>query len=200
MIDSLINETLLSQSLTYTSYRELIDSLFEQGKVTGTYQSASMLNYTKMNLTRMKRHEKTTVVPESLVRVTRGLSRKLILLTLTEGWCGDAAQSLPVLQKICETSDNLEMRLLLRDEHPEVMDAYLTNGARSIPKVVGLDAATLEEVFVWGPRPLPAARLREEMLRDGADGNTIAEAIHKWYAADKNNSLFAEFEAILKEA
>ncbi|MCC5925433.1 MAG: thioredoxin family protein [Bacteroidetes bacterium] len=195
-----ITPHLVANAMSYTEYKSLVQNLFDEGKVTGPHQSESLHNYTKMNLARVRRHEKTTIVPESTSRLARGLQRKLIFFTISEGWCGDAAQTLPVIQKICELSEMLEMKVILRDEHLDVMDAYLTNGSRSIPKVIVLDEETLDELAYWGPRPQPAEALRLELKEKDVSGNHTAEALHKWYAADKSKSLFAEMDTILTTA
>ncbi|KPQ00537.1 MAG: Thioredoxin [Bacteroidetes bacterium HLUCCA01] len=189
---------ILEQAMDYQAYKKLIEDLFSQGLVTGPQQSESLTNYTKMNLVRMKRLEKTTVVPEDIVKCTQTLNRPVVFLTITEGWCGDAAQIIPVVQKICDTTPLLSMRFILRDENPEIMDHYLTNGARSIPKIIGLDAETLREYFVWGPRPEPAGKVRTDLIQQGASGKEVAEALHRWYAKDQSAAIFSEFEAILR--
>lgn len=200
LMTTTITPELIAQSMSYTEYKTLVETLHQEGKVTGLQQSESLHNYTKMNLARIRRHEKTTVIPESTSGLVSRFSKKVFFLTISEGWCGDAAQTLPIFQKVCELSDNLEMKVILRDEHLEIMDAYLTNGARSIPKVIGLEADTLKELFVWGPRPEAAALLRTSLIEQGLGGKDIAEALHKWYASDKSQSLFGEIDTILTGA
>jgi thioredoxin-like negative regulator of GroEL len=118
---------------------------------------------------------------------------------ITEPWCGDAAQCVPVLEKLVLAVGGIETFYMLRDEHLEIMDAYLTNGGRAIPKLICLDADG-QEIFTWGPRP---AVIQEVMNRLKAEGITeiseIVEGIQKAYNEDKQNGIYQEFEALLQQ-
>jgi hypothetical protein len=108
------------------------------------------------------------------------------LLVLAEDWCGDASNTIPFLEKFVERVPGLELRVLRRDEHPEVMDQYLTNGARSIPVVVVLDAE-YREVGHWGPRP---RELQEWVMANRAviPKQDLYPQVRRWYARDKGES------------
>jgi hypothetical protein len=112
------------------------------------------------------------------------------LLVLAEDWCGDASNTIPVLAKLVEQVPGLELRVLRRDEHPEVMDQYLTNGSRSIPIVIALDA-DFRELGHWGPRP---AELQAWVLANWHSmpkGELYPQA-RKWYARDRGESTLRE--------
>lgn len=184
---------------TYEAYRKLIDDLLLEGKVTGASQSDSLIKYTELNVHRMKRHEKTTKLPDELRQIAGEVDRNVIWVAITEGWCGDAAQSLPVIAQIADLSPKVDFRLILRDDNPEVMDAYLYNGTKSIPIVVGYDRDTHEELFVWGPRPQPAAELMSELKKDeSVTYGQRSEQIHAWYAKDRSKKIIMEFQQILQ--
>ncbi|MDP4807007.1 MAG: thioredoxin family protein, partial [Crocinitomicaceae bacterium] len=159
---------------------------------------APYVYYTKLNLQRMKRLNKTVDVPAQLVELYKQKANEWRWITITEPWCGDAAQCVPVIEKLAQAIGGIQSQYLLRDEHPEIMDAYLTNGGRSIPKLICLDAEG-REVFTWGPRP---DVIQEVMNRLKADGVTeiseIVEAIQKAYNDDKQNGIYQEFEVLLK--
>ena len=185
--------------MTYAEYIKLIDDLLLDGKTTGENQSEAMFSYGKLNRQRMHRLEKTVLLDESLTEKARKTGRKQIWLILTEGWCGDAAQNIPVIEKIAAASDNIETRYVLRDENLELMDEYLTNNARSIPKLIALDALNLEEIGTWGPRPAAAMDLFIELKHQGLEKPLIMENLQRWYIADKNHSIQTEFEKLLEE-
>ena len=187
----------IEKSMTYAEYIKLIDDLLLDGKTTGTNQSEAMFNYGKLNRQRMHRLEKTVLIGESLREAVRGSQRKMIWLIVTEGWCGDAAQNIPTIEKIASESDNIETRYVLRDENLELIDAYLTNNARSIPKLIALDAETLAEIGTWGPRPQAAMDYFLKMKKEGLEKPQMMENIQRWYLADKEKSLQAEFEVLL---
>jgi hypothetical protein len=189
----------IEKSMTFAEYIKLIDDLLLDGKTTGTNQSDAMFNYGKLNRQRMHRLEKTVLLNESLAEKARKIERKQIWLVITEGWCGDAAQNIPIIEKIAAASDNVETRYVLRDENLELMDAYLTNNARSIPKLIALDADSLEEIGIWGPRPQSAMDLFIELKHQGLEKPLIMENLQRWYIADKNQSIQAEFENLLDE-
>lgn len=189
----------IEKSMTYAEYIKLIDDLLLDGKTTGANQSYEMYNYGKLNRQRIHRLEKTVKLHDSLIEKARNNQRKMIWLIITEGWCGDAAQNIPTIEKIAAESDLIETRYILRDENPELIDAYLTNNARSIPKLIAFEAETLEELGTWGPRPQAAMDLFYELKKSGLEKPPIMEKIQRWYLADKEKSLQTEFENLLSE-
>lgn len=123
----------LSDSRSYPEYRSFLTELLAEGKTTGPNQSDFYIEIATLNQQRMNRLDNRTKLVPELMKSLDGLDRPYTFLVLTEGWCGDAAQIVPVLNKIVEYSPNLEMRLILRDEHLELMDLFLTDNGRSIP-------------------------------------------------------------------
>ena len=189
----------IEKSMTYAEYIKLIDDLLLDGKTTGPNQSEAMFNYGKLNRQRMHRLEKTVELKDSLKEEAQSVKRKMIWLIITEGWCGDAAQNIPIIEKIAAENPNIETRYVLRDENTELMDAYLTNNARSIPKMIALDAKTLEEIGTWGPRPLAAMEHFYEMRNQGLEKPKMMENMQRWYLSDKEQSIQKEFEILLGE-
>jgi len=196
--DQIITPEIIDQAMDYEAYRSMIDDLLEEGKTTGTNHSDAMIDYTKMNVQRMKRLDKQVELSESLQEELEALDRKRIWLVLTEAWCGDAAQNVPVIAKMAEQTDNIDLKFILRDENLEIMDEYLTNGGRSIPKLVCLDAETLDELGSWGPRPVEAQQKAMQWKKDESiSKEEWAEKLHKWYASDKTEQLQDEFEELI---
>lgn len=186
----------IDKALNYKAYRGLIDELLEQNRATGDYQpeGIDIIHYTKMNVQRMNRWDKTTKILPELLKTIEGISQKWIWLVLTEGWCGDAAQNIPALVKMAAQNQNIQIKFLLRDENLEIMDTYLTDGGRSIPKLICLKQETLEEIGTWGPRPTEV----QQMVNDYKENPTgtyqeFTEKLHKWYANDKTHSLQKDF-------
>ncbi len=198
-ITGTISPELIRESLTYVQYRTLISDLLAEGKTTGENHSDAMLNYTRMNVRRMERWDKTVVVSAELQEKMAQIETPQTWLVLTEAWCGDAAQSIPFMVKAASYSPLVDIRFILRDEHPEVMDAYLTNGGRSIPKLIALRNENLEELFTWGPRPqvLQQQYLAYREDPKGLSQEAFIESIHLWYAKDKNANIDAEFLTLI---
>lgn len=123
----------------------------------------------------------------------------MIWLVITEAWCGDAAQNIPPIEKIANLNDRIETRYILRDENTELMDQFLTSGSRSIPKLIALDADTLDVLGTWGARPEAAQKLYYELKEKGAEKAAIMEHLQRWYNADRTLSLQNEFVNLLAE-
>lgn len=120
--------------------------------------------------------------------------RQLRLLVLAEDWCGDASNSIPFLAKWAEQASGVELRIIRRDEHPEVMDRYLTNGSRSIPIIIVLDQ-DFAELGHWGPRP---GVLQEWVLQNkgSVPKAELYPQIRKWYARDRGETTLREILAV----
>lgn len=187
----------IEKSMTYAEYLKLIDDLLLEGKTTGENQSEAMFGYGKLNRQRMKRLEKTVEMNDSLKEKARSVRTNQIWLILTEGWCGDAALNIPIIEKIAAENANIETRYLLRDENLELMDKYLTFNARSIPKLICLNAETFEEIGTWGPRPQAAMDYYFEMKHQGLEKPQMMENMQRWYLTDGNQSIQSEFESLL---
>lgn len=187
----------LQKSLTYEAYKQRIENLLAEGKATGPEQSASLTHYSQLNMQRMHRVEKTIqVLPEVAQQIDRVIHLQ-VWLVLTEGWCGDAAQSLPVVNALAKINPNIQLRILLRDENPELMDRYLTNGvSRSIPKLIAFDPATGTELFTWGPRPTALQESFYGMRSEGLPYDVIKEALQRWYNTDKTVTIQRELAAL----
>ena len=197
-MEQLIREK-VEQSMTYAAYKELMANLVAEGKTTGPNQSESMANYTKMNEKRMKRLDKTFQVSEELLQAVADLDKDYIWLVITEAWCGDAAQTVPIIQKVAEGSDKIELRVVLRDEHPELMEKFLTDGAKSIPKLIIIDKESMQVEQDWGPRPAPAQEmLMEFKANPDLTYSEFSLNLQKWYNQDKGLTTQAELKETLK--
>lgn len=190
----------LATAISYPQYRDLIDKLLTEGKTTGQGHPESFVEYTRLNVTRMERLDKTVALTNDLLNLLNGLKRRYIWLVITEAWCGDAAQNLPVLHLMAKQAPNIDLKLVLRDENPELMDEYLTNGSRSIPKLIILDAETLQELGTWGPRPAATLPLLKAYKADpNKTHEEFAKEIQLWYAKDRTLSTQHEIMAKLQE-
>lgn len=184
--------------MSYEKYYILIKGLLQEGKTTGNDQSDRYLKYAKLNFQRMKRVYRTTTVQEDLKNAINNIAKNQIWIVLTEGWCGDAAQSLPAIAKIAELSEKIDLHILLRDENTNIMDAYLTNGSRSIPKLIAIDKITSRELFTWGPRPKEIQEMFiEHNTNPTASDGEFNEHLHRKYTLDKTHSLQEEILGIL---
>jgi len=185
-----IQET-LPAALSYTQYLEHIQN--EMVKEPANEEEKMMQDYTKLNATRINRLDKRQEVPKDIKDKIESISKNIYWIVLTEGWCGDAAQSVPVLNKLQELNSHIEMKLVLRDENLELMDRYLTNGGRSIPKLIIYDPETEKVLGTWGPRPAAAAKLLlDYKAKHGVIDGPIKQELQLWYNKNKGQDLMEE--------
>lgn len=188
-----------TNSLAYNDYLTLIDEKIAQKASTGHEQNQMLTDFTKLNRARMKRLDKTQQILPELEIITKEITEKQVWLVLTESWCGDAAQNVPVLEKLAEMNPLIDLRLVLRDDNDELMQKYLTNGGKSIPKLIAVSADLEKELFTWGPRPA-AAQVEVKRLLDenGGFNEKVKEGIQIWYNHDKGISMQHELMELLK--
>jgi hypothetical protein len=188
----------LAAAYTYQAYRQLIDGLLAEGKTTGPEQSERLVEFTELNVQRMRRLDKTVRLQPVLAAAAAGLSQNYLWLIITEGWCGDAAQLVPVFEAVAAASNgHITTRYVLRDEHPNLIDQYLTDGGRAIPKLLMLNPETLTEITHWGPRPTPARALVRRLKAEGMPHDDFIRELHTWYAHDRTQTTQAELLALL---
>ncbi len=194
----MVTEKEINQALSYKQYINLLEDLVAQGKSTGATQSADYVYFNKLNLQRMLRLKKTLVLQNDLISALKQIKNHFIWVVLTEGWCGDAAQIVPVLAGITEECPNIQLKVLLRDQNLDLMDQYLTGTSRSIPKMICVEQETLTEKFVWGPRPAEAQAFMLLLKRQQTTSSEKSLLIQKWYNTDKTQSLQKELLLLIQ--
>ncbi|MBV9110341.1 MAG: thioredoxin family protein [Gemmatimonadetes bacterium] len=139
-------------------------------------------------------------MPEWASRAAAAAGGEWKLLVISEDWCGDASNTVPVIARLAEALPNVEMRVIKRDEHPELMDRHLTNGSRSIPLAIVL-RPDWSVAGQWGPRPseLQAFVLREKKAALRPTGE-IYRDVRQWYARDRGDTTIREILAIFEHA
>mgnify|MGYP006076640713 FL=1 len=194
-----IIENSLKKTISYTNYRALVSDLLVEGKSTGPEQSEDLTNYSLLNDRRMKRLDKTIKISEETIQEFQKVSAPQTWLVITEGWCGDAAQNLPVLNKIATASDYIDLKVVLRDENLALMDLFLTNGGRSIPKLIALDKDN-NVIDSWGPRPATATKMVADYKeKNGVLDPEFKQDLQVWYNKDKGQSVQEDFVSLVKK-
>lgn len=195
--------SVIETAYSYADYTLLMEKVVLENRTTGPKQSEEYNYYTKLNLTRMQRLNKKVTIIDALKNIINQIQLPQTWYILTEAWCGDAAQNIPVIAAAAIPNSLINVKLLLRDENTAIIDAYLTNGGRSIPKLVAVDE-NFNELFTWGPRPAGAQELLAQYNANNAAGNTMksykefVEDIQRWYIADKSESVQRELTQILE--
>lgn len=200
--DITINQTInqsLKNSLSYIEYRQLVEKLVDENSTTGNETTEAMAEYTKLNERRMKRWDKTLKVSDEAKQSIKQFNKKTIWLVLTESWCGDAAHVIPVINKVAELNDDIDLRLVLRDENEELMNSFLTNGGKAIPKLISIDVESGNVTNTFGPRPSVATKLvNDYKAAHGVLTPEFKQDLQVWYNKDKGQSTIEDLVNILK--
>ena len=153
-------------------------------------------HYYPINLQRMKRGIKTLQPDPAFADMISRLTSPLTWVIIDEQWCGDGAQTIPLFYKLEQMSKGMiKLVLVYRDQNLELMDEFLTNGGRSIPKLIQLDA-DFNVTGTWGPRPEPAQELVNEYRKRN---EPYADALHAWYAKDRYATQQTEVIKLLQD-
>jgi len=181
---------------TYERYLKRFEEWVKNGETSSLNPSQVLIDFTKLNLARTQRIHKTISISDALKKAVEILQHSYTWIVITEAWCGDSAQNLPVIAELANLNpDKIKLYILLRDENLELMDKYLTNGARAIPKLITVNDTLGEDAFVWGPRPANAQELLTAWKKksEGKTWDEFEKELHSWYAKDKTTSIQEEF-------
>lgn len=197
-MDAIIKES-LQKGIGFSEYKEMVSQLILDGKSTGPNQSDALLNYSKLNERRMARLHKTLKIDEVSKDFIENTEVDQTWLLITESWCGDAAQSTPMIDKVAELSDGINLQVVLRDENEALMNQFLTNGNKAIPKLIVIDNKTETVVGEWGPRPKTATKLVNDYKEThGGLDPQFKEDLQKWYNKDKGKDTLDDILSLLK--
>ncbi len=155
-------------------------------------------NYKSLNLQRSNRISRTYSPGKELKELLNEISEPQIWMVITESWCGDSAQTLPYIADMASKNPLIDLKILLRDSNPDIMDQFLTKGTRSIPILVAFNTDG-DEIFRWGPRPQIAVSLIEQWKEEGLEKTEWIEKLHLWYAKDKGAEIEKEFIDIISK-
>jgi hypothetical protein len=184
--------------MDYMEYRLLVSNLALEGRSTGSIESQELSYYTRLNDQRMKRLDKTIKISADSEAKIKKVVKKIIWLVLTESWCGDAAQTLPIMNKIAAMNTNISLRVVLRDGHPELMEQFLSNGTMAIPKLISLDGTSGEVLGEWGSRPSIAAKMVQDYKHKyGKLTAEFKQDLQLWYNKDKGQNTVNDLLSLL---
>lgn len=181
----------LENALTYEQYKANWEEILSQETPSEYHE------YYKLNKARFSRLEKTAALLPQWSEIPTDIP--LVIVAITEQWCGDAAQTIPVVEKLKTIFPNWETYYVLRDQNLELMDAFLTNGARNIPKLLFLEADQMGLLGTWGPRPHALSKKVDQWKFDhGGMTEEVKVEIQKWYNEDQSVSTQKEWIEFLK--
>lgn len=188
----------LNNGYSYAEYRALVSDLAEKGASTGPEQTEALSQYTQLNNSRMRRWDKTLKFTDEVVDKIKSVDQKVLWVVLSESWCGDASPALPVMHKFTEINPNISLSIILRDENLHIMDQFLTNGGRSIPKLIAVDVKENTVAATWGPRSKKATKLVEDYKSEyGKLTPEFKQDLQIFYNKDKGQSIVQDLLELL---
>ena len=192
-----ITKEIFDNAMDFETYDKYVKDLFAKGKTTGDNQSIKFIHYTKLGIQRIKRGLKTITIGDKVIKSLSN-SKSTNWMIITEAWCGDAANILPVVIKMAEADKRVSLKIILRDQNLKIMDRFLTDGSRAIPIVIFFDD-NFNELTSWGARPKPAQQIviahKENPVKSIDE---VIVDLQKWYIEDKGQTIQNEFRDILE--
>jgi hypothetical protein len=160
------------------------------------YDNPAYLDYTRLNWSRMNRWFKKGKLSDEIVEIVKKIDQPQHWIIITEPWCGDAAHNIPFLEMVARENSQISVSYELRDAPPYRIEEYLTNGTKSIPKLIirnqkGRDLGT------WGPRPANCQKMYAALLKENASFEIIKTELQTWYNSNKGKELQEELEDVL---
>jgi hypothetical protein len=187
----------LATGLPYPAYRQHIAEAL--ATLTPDEKLAKMLPYYQQAVNRMDAITPTVTLLPELQAALDHLSERYLWAIITEGWCGDASHTVPIIEAVAAASGgHLTTRYFLRDSHPDLIDRYLTNGGRAIPIAVLLHADSLTEAGVWGPRPAPLQAIHQALKTREAPFKEVITTVNTWYDQDASRTTQQELLALVQ--
>jgi hypothetical protein len=180
--------------MDWNTYLGLFDEILEKRLTEAPYDKEEYWNYVRMNKARTMRWLKQNPISEASINAIKSIDTPQKWILITEPWCGDAAHSTPIVYLLSELNPNIELEIVLRDSS-DLIDSYLTNGGKSIPKLVVRDQNG-NELFDWGPRPEEAQTIVMDMKTKEEPYEAVHKVIQNWYNKNESTSIQEELNEL----
>ena len=177
--------------INWYEYLSSFEDILNRKLTKKPYDNEAYIEYVKLNKSRMNRWLRTGLLKGSTQQTIEEIREVQNWYIITEPWCGDAAHSVPFIYLLSELNQNIKLTLILRDSEPEWIERYLTNGSRSIPKLIVRNNYD-EDLFTWGPRPKECQLLISELKKQQISDEDIKTRAQEWYNKNKGISLQEE--------
>ncbi len=184
--------------MTFEAYHQYFESIIQKNadEHTAPYNNPDYFDYTRLNWSRMNRWLKTGQLTDAVKEVVKAIDSPQQWIIITEPWCGDAAHSVPFLEMISRLNPLITVSYELRDSEPFRINDYLTNGGKSIPKLVIRDSEG-KDLATWGPRPAACQEIYSKLTAEKADFEKVKTELQHWYNADKGVGVQEELSNLL---
>jgi len=185
--------------MNVNEYEKQFDEILDGKNTAYPYDAEEYINYVKLNKARMKRWSKVGKIAPDLATTLKNIQQTQNWILITEPWCGDAAHSHEFIKKIAALNPKINLTVRNRDTPDSEIDQYLTNGGKSIPKLIVRDADG-QDLFDWGPRPKEAQELYMSQRTDTSlSDEDKKRALQSWYNKDKGTTIQQELSQLLEK-
>ena len=190
----------INKEYTFLEFKDIVTRLAASGKSSGE-ENVERIEATKINSQRINRIYKTFVPGDKTKDILSKLKHDWDWLLLLESWCGDGAQLSSIIARIAELNMHIHLKIIFRDEHEHIMNMHLTNGSKSIPKLICLDSSSKKYIGEWGPRPDAISEKAKEFKANNptVPHEEFIKNLHLWYAQDKGISFENEFTGLIEK-
>lgn len=188
---------IIKSLLSVEEYNTYFEKVSTKEIVEKPYDEEFYFLYTEANFKRRESIKNKVELNKKLYNELNEELENWTWILITEPWCGDASFIQPVLEAIC-LAGGIDIKIALRDKNEELMNAYLTNGGKSIPKLVVLDQ-NYREVFNWGPRPAELQIQIQKLLNGGGSTDEKLKLAHQWYRKYGNEAIQQELLDLIKK-
>lgn len=187
----------VQDGLDHAQYMALLEEQAAQSTDDLDKEAAQLVAFTQLNLHRTQRILRHYQPARRLIELLGRIHERQLWLMVTEPWCGDSAQCLPYITQMARSNPLLELRLVLRDANLDIMDEFLTQGKRAIPKLAVFNTRG-DMILEWGPRPLAAQKVFDLAKAEGLEKPDLLERLHLFYGRDRGKAIEQEFIALLE--
>lgn len=188
----------MKNTASWEEYLDKFDRILSADLPETPYDNKDYFNYVKLNASRQGRWLKKGELNKSLIKTLKGVKTPQTWSIITEPWCGDAAHNIPFLYLMTKENENIELKIIWRDTAPFIIEDYLTNGGKSVPKLIVRDDNG-KDVFTWGPRPEECQKLYDQLKAKEANFEEVKIELQKWYNKDKGRSIQKELEQLINK-
>lgn len=186
----------MKNEVSWEEYLDRFESVLKADIPETPYDNKDYFNYLKLNASRQKRWLKKGEINSGLKEKLRSIHTPMTWIIITEPWCGDAAHSIPFLYLMVQENDKIDLKIVWRDTPPFVIENYLTNGGKSVPKLIARDKDN-NDLFTWGPRPGPCQKVYNNLKNRNADFEEMKIELQQWYNKDKGKTLQKEIAELI---
>lgn len=177
--------------MTFQEYLDYFEQILASPEDYDPYGDEAYLDYTKLNWSRTNRWLKRFEPNDAIKSLIASMTEHQHWIVITEPWCGDAAHTVAQLYQMVKNNPNIDLEIQLRDSEPFLIEDYLTDGSKSIPKLIIRNDVGHDKV-IWGPRPKKLQNLFVQMKAEDKSFEEIKEETQRWYNEDKGEELQKE--------